>query len=213
MSVFPIEPPLPSGTKRLLVVGGTFDPPHRAHVRLAMDAAKAAQCDHVLLVPAWQSPHKDESPTPAEHRAAMLRIAIEDEPHASMSLFEMERPGKSYTIDTLIALRAALPADVELRLFVGSDQMRSLPRWRQSQRIVDLARPVVALRPPDTRESLRAAGVEAKWLGWIVEVPTDEVSSTTVRAALAAGDEASSLVKPRVLEYLRAHGLYGSGRA
>ena len=208
MSVFPIEPPLPPGTKRLLVVGGTFAPPHRAHLRLALDAARAAPCDHLLFVPARQSPHKDEPPTPAKHRAAMLRLALEDEPLASMSLFEIERTGKSYTIDTLIALRAALPADVELRLFMGSDQLRSLPRWREADHIVQMAMPVVVLRPPDTRESLRAAGVESKWLEWIVDVPVDEVSSTAVRAAIARGEDASALVEPRVLEYIRTHGLY-----
>lgn len=210
MSALSIEPPLPDGTSRLLVVGGTFDPPHRAHVRLAMDAAAAAQCDHVLFVPAHQSPHKEAQPGSAADRAAMLRLALEDEPHASISAFEIERSGVSYTIDTLEALRASLPATVELRLFMGSDQLRSLPRWREAPRVVELARPVVVLRPPDTRQSLGAAGVPRGQLDWIVDLPLDDVSSTQVRAAIARGDDASDLVEPRVLEYIRAHRLYGS---
>lgn len=210
MIAIPIEPPLPDTTSRLLVVGGTFDPPHRAHVRLAMDAAEAAHCDHVLFVPAGQSPHKDEPPAPAEHRVAMLRMAIEDEPRASISLLEIERPGKSYTVDTLERLRASLPATVELGLFMGSDQLRSLPRWRESPRVIELARPVVALRPPDTRQSLRAAGFPEVQLNWIVDVPMDEVSSTAVRHAIAHGEKATGLIEPRVLAYIRDHRLYES---
>lgn len=213
MSAFPIDPPLPSHVKRLLVVGGTFDPPHRAHVRLALAAAAAARCDHVLFVPARQSPLKDEPLSPAAHRLAMLRLALEGEPRASVSTFEIDQCRTSYTIDTLQALRAALPEYVELFLFMGSDQLRSLDRWRQAERVVELARPVVVLRPPDTRESLRAAGVEKRRLQWIHEVPVDEVSSTQVRERIARGQDASGLVEPRILAYLRAHHLYESGES
>lgn len=210
MSAFPIEPPLPAETAHLLVVGGTFDPPHRAHLRLAMEAADAASCDHVLFVPAQQSPLKQEPQTPRRHRLAMLRLALEDQPRASISTFELDRAGPSYTVDTLEALRAALPDAVELRLFMGSDQFRSLNRWRQPERIVQLAPPVVVLRAPDTRESLRASGIPAERLAWVVDVPLDYVSSTEVRGRLAGGEEVAGLLDPRVLEYIRAHQLYES---
>lgn len=210
MSPFPIDPPLPQEVHRLLVVGGTFDPPHRWHVRGAKAAAGAAGCDHVLYVPARRSPLKDAPQTSAQHRLAMLRLALEGEPHMSISTFEIDRGGTSYTVDTLTALRHALPAHVEMRLFIGSDQLRSLDRWREATRVIDLARPVVVLRPPDTLESLRAAGVGESRLGWIVPTPTDPASSTQVRGRIARGEDVSGLVSPRVLEYIRAHRLYGS---
>lgn len=210
MSPFPIEPALPPRTKRLLVVGGTFDPPHRAHVQLAMHAAEAAQCDHVLFVPASQSPHKTEQATTAVHRLAMLRLALAGESRASISTFEMDRGGTSYTIDTLRALAAAMPATMELRLFIGSDQLRALPRWREPAEIVRLARPVVALRPPDSLAALRADGVPDEYLKWIIDAPFVDVSSTDVRAAIANGGDVSAVIEPRVLDYIRKHGLYGS---
>lgn len=211
MSAFPIDPPLPEGAQRLLVVGGTFDPPHCAHLRLAMAAAGAAGCDRVLFVPAGQSPLKSAPETSAAHRLAMLRLALEGEPRASISTFEIDRDGTSYTVQTLRALRAALPEAVELRLFMGSDQLRWFDQWREAAQVAELARPVVVLRPPDTLESLRAAGVGESRLGWVVSTPTDEASSTRAREQIAQGEDASGLVAPAVLEYIRAHGLYGSG--
>ncbi len=209
MKDFPIDPPLPAGTKRVLVAGGTFDPPHRGHLQLALAAAEAAECDHLLFVPAQRSPLKGEPETSAAHRLAMLRLALGGEPRASMSTFEIHRGGTSYTVDTLAALRAALPMTIELRLFMGSDQLRSLDRWREAARVVGLARPVVVLRPPDTRASLQAAGVGEEHLKWIVDVPPDGVSSTEVRRRLARGEEVSALVEPRVLEYIERFHLYG----
>jgi len=213
VTAFSIDPALPADAKRLLVVGGTFDPPHRAHVRLALHAAEAANCDHVLFVPAWQSPHKDGEPTAASHRLAMLRLALADEPRASISTNEINRGGTSYTIDTLRALRAALPAAVELRLFMGSDQLRSLRRWREPVELMRLARPVVAMRPPDSLATLRADGVPDEYLNWIIDAPLDNVSSTEVRAAIAHGGDVSELVEPRVLEYIRQHHLYAPAAA
>ncbi len=210
MSPFPIEPALPPRTKRLLVVGGTFDPPHRAHVQLAMRAAEAARCDHVLFVPVSQSPHKSDQPATAAHRVAMLRIALANESRTSISTLEIDRGGTSYTVDTLRALRAALSATVELRLFMGSDQLRSLPRWRKPSEIIQLAQPVVALRPPDSLAALRADGVPDEYLKWIIDAPFVDVSSTDVRAAIANGGDVSAVIEPRVLEYIRKHGLYGS---
>lgn len=210
MKRFPIEPPLPLETRRLLVVGGTFDPPHRAHLRLALEAADAAQCDHVLFIPARQSPLKQAPQTPDGHRLAMLRLALEHQPRTSISTFEIERTGASYTVDTLEALRAALADEVQLRLFMGSDQLRTFDRWRQPERIVQLARPVVVLRPPDTRESLRASSAPAERLAWVVDVPLDYASSTEVRRRLASGEEVAGLIDPRVHEYIRSHRLYES---
>lgn len=211
MKDFPIDPPLPAGAKRVLVAGGTFDPPHRAHLHLALAAAKESGCDHVLFVPAGQSPLKDAPGTPAAHRLAMLRLALEGEKRASISTFEIDRGGPSYTVETLRALRAALPEAVELRLFMGSDQLRWFDQWREAAQVAELARPVVVLRPPDTLESLRAAGVGESRLAWVVSTPADEASSTQARERIARGEGASGLVAPRVLEYIRAHGLYGSG--
>lgn len=212
MSAFPIEFSLPDRVRRVLVVGGSFDPPHRAHVRLAQDAARASGCDHLLFIPARQSPLKDTEPTAAAHRLAMLRLALADSSNASICTFELDRPGPSYTVDTLRALHAALPESVELRLFVGSDQLQNFDAWREPDELVSLAPPVVVLRPPDTKSSLRAAGVPATRIAWIVDVPVDTVSSTEVRGRLRRGDDVRDLLAPRVRDYIEQHRLYGTGR-
>lgn len=208
LASFFVTPPLPANLRSLLFVGGTFDPPHRAHVNLATAAADALHCDRILFVPARHSPLKNAPATPSEHRLAMLRLAVQGVARASISPFELERPAPSYTVETLEALRAAIGPRPVVRLLLGSDQALEFHRWRDPRRVLELATPAIVLRPPHTPASFDAAPVPGAWADWIVDLPLDPVSSTIVRDRLQRGLDVRGLLCPEVLDYIRAHNLY-----
>ncbi len=216
------EVPVPANCESLLVFGGAFDPPHRAHVELPPKARDAIGADWALYVPTARTPLKErEAGASAEDRMEMVRLALEGTARASVSDVEIRRGGTSYTVDTLRELRAALPRMKRMRLLIGADQAAQFHRWREPGEIVRLAEPLVLLRAPEeTRSALRKAlqpnwGEDdlELWRRRIIELPTIEAASTDVRAALAReGADAPSLrgvVPEAVLGYIRARRLYG----
>ncbi len=202
--------------KLALVFGGSFDPPHVAHVELPGRVRQRVGADVVLYVPAARSPHKaDRDPTPAKHRLAMLRLALADQPAARILTDELDRAGDgrpSYTVETLERLRERLPDHVELRLLIGADQARTFETWREPERIVALAEPLVMVRPPDTAESLLASLADGAsrraWADRLVDVPRIEASSTEVRRRVRGGEPIDGLVPAAVARYIEDHGLY-----
>lgn len=201
--------------KLILLYGGSFDPPHNAHVALPALARDAIGADVVAYIPAGQAPHKrGRVATPAADRLAMLRLALRDQPRTVILTDELDRTGPSYTVDTLEALRRRLDPGPRFRLLIGADMMRIFPKWHRPQRIAELAEPLVMLRPPDTRESLLAELPEqerATWASRFVELPEMEISSTALRADAASGLDLADRVGPAVAEYIRGHGLYREG--
>jgi nicotinate-nucleotide adenylyltransferase len=204
--------------KRILLFGGTFDPPHVAHVALPLAAMEAVEAEALAYIPAAQSPHKAGAPpTPPRHRLAMLRLALASVPQAVVLTDELDRfaadPRRpSFTVDTLEALRERLPRSVEMRLLLGADQLLAFHHWWRPERIIELAEPVVMLRPPHTREALLAALdkslIKADWARRCVEVPQMDVSATEIRRRVAAGRPVSGLVAPAVADYIARQGLY-----
>ncbi|MCX5660431.1 MAG: nicotinate (nicotinamide) nucleotide adenylyltransferase [Planctomycetota bacterium] len=196
----------------IVVYGGSFDPPHNAHVALPALAREAIGADVVAYVPAGQAPHKrGRVATPAHHRLAMLRLALEGQPRCEILTDEIDRQGPSYTVDTLEALRQRLGPGPRLRLLIGADMMRYFPKWHRPGRVAELAEPLVMLRPPDTREALLAdvpEGERAAWARRFVELPELEISSTELRAKAARGESVLEMVPPAVAEYISRHGLY-----
>lgn len=200
----------------LLVYGGSFDPPHLAHVRLPEAVRTAIGADYLLYVPAACSPHKvAQTQTPAAHRVAMLRIALRDAAQSLLWLDEIERAGDgqpSFTVETLRRLRSLLPPHVRLRLLIGADQVLHFHRWREAQAIVQLAEPVVMLRPPHTQESLLVQVADdhqrQQWAARIVQVPMMAECSTGIRAALSGGQVSVAGLDPQVFAYIRSHNLY-----
>ncbi len=205
-------------SERILVFGGTFDPPHRAHSELPPLVAETLGCRRIVYVPAALNPLKtDHPPTAAEHRLAMLRLAIVDVPGAEISTIELDRSGPSYMVETLEALGGQLEAAAELRLLIGSDQALEFHRWKSWRRILQLATPAVMVREPldEATYSLRIRETypqpEAqRWLGWAVDVPRIDTCATKLRRRLAAGEEVGDLVSPAVGRYIREYGLYQS---
>ncbi len=204
--------------KQLIIFGGSFDPPHVAHVTLPMAVREAVGADAVAYIPAAKAPHKlDKVQTDAVHRLAMLRLAIADTPGAEVFTDELDRGASgepSYTVETLSDLHARLGPGVKMRLLIGADQVRIFDKWREPERIVELAEPWVMVRPPDTRESLLASlpNDEARsvWATRLVDVPAVDISSTQVRERIARGESIEGLVHPGVAKYIYEHRLYQS---
>jgi nicotinate-nucleotide adenylyltransferase len=206
-----------SGFKTILLFGGSFDPPHRAHVELPQQAAKALGADLIAYIPAGRAPHKlDIVQTDPQHRLAMLRLALADQPGEVPTVVltdEIDRgPDQpSYTVDTLEALHEQLEPGSKLRLLIGADQLRIFDSWLKPDRIIELAEPVVMVRPPDTREALLAdlqPDERNAWAGRLVETDQIDVSSSGIREGTGAGALSETDVSPAVADYIDQHGLY-----
>ena len=196
-------------TRRIGLMGGTFDPIHIAHLVAAEEAAWARHLDEVLFIPARQPPHKRGEPvTEAHHRLAMTREAVAGNPLFSLSTIEMDREGPSFTVDTLRELHTP---GVDLSFIVGMDSLRDLPTWHDPAGILGLAEIVAVYRGGiDTVDlsQLAAALPAVKRRVHVVPIPALDVSSTDIRARVAAGQPIRYLVPNAVVEYIEKNGLY-----
>ncbi len=189
--------------QRLGLLGGTFDPIHIGHVLLAQFVCERLELDRVLFVPAADPPHKGECAAAAEDRLAMVELAIQGFPRFRVSRLELERPGKSYTIDTLRRLRAAWP-EARLFLIIGTDNVAQLSTWHDPQGILELCTVVAGSRLAD-RESADP-GLVARMV--LVDTPVLQLSSTQIRQRLGQGLPVRYLLPEKVEEYIRRRGLY-----
>ncbi len=186
------------------VFGGTFDPVHAVHLRVARAARDAAGLDRVLFMVANVPPHKSgEVAACAEDRLEMVAAAVADEPGLEASRLEMDRSGPSYTADTLRGLHARHP-EAALFLILGYDSALDLPKWREPGVILDLARLLVVCRPRCGRPLPPLLCGRATLLPF----EEDPLSSTEIRERLAAGDDVSGLVPAGALRVIREKGLY-----
>ncbi len=194
---------------RVGVLGGTFDPVHNGHLALGEAARRELELDTVLFIPAGEPWRKsDQQITLAEHRLAMLRIAVGGHAAFGISDIELRRGGATYTADTLEAL-AAERLDDAFWFIVGADALADLPNWHEPQRIVKHATLAVAPRPGHELDlrALQATGVTRDRVVTF-EMPPVDVSSRDIRARIAAGERVDDLLAPGVEAYIREHGLY-----
>lgn len=204
------------------IFGGTFDPIHVGHLRGAIDCRELLDLEQVQFLPAALPPLKATPGVSAEHRAAMVEIAIADLPGFSVDRREIDRPGVSYTIDTVREIRREAGAAKPLVFIMGLDSLRTLHRWRNWQDLLTVVNIAVLKRPgytasvdPEVSRWLEAHSVSATQLLHhpegsvaILEQPGLEVSSTAVRAAMGVGRMPRFLLPEPVLEYIAHHGLY-----
>ncbi len=191
-------------------MGGTFDPIHVGHVLLALAAMERLPLDRVLFVPAADPPHKDgrTGMAPAADRCAMVELAIAGFPGFALSRLELERPGKSYTVDTLRQLRDAWPG-WDLVLIIGDDNVAQLPSWYDPHGILSLCTVVAGSRIAADPERHGPLAGQVRFL----DTPVHQISSTAIRLRLRHGQTVRYLVPDPVLEYMRARGLYSAGPA
>jgi nicotinate-nucleotide adenylyltransferase len=198
---------------RVGVFGGSFDPVHYGHLRLAEACREAARLDLVLFMPAATAPHKRDVPlASAKDRVEMLKLAIGGHEAFAVSALELERGGVSYTVDTLTEL-AKVHAGAELFLLMGADTFLDLPNWRAPKRVIELALPLVV-----RRGGMDAPGEAA--FAWIdeprrseiraamVEMPVSEISSSGIRRAVGEGRSVRYLVPRAVEKYVETQGVY-----
>jgi nicotinate-nucleotide adenylyltransferase len=202
-------PDLNPSRRRVGILGGSFDPIHFGHLRLAESMREALALDTVLFVPAQVSPFKTgRTTTPAALRAKMVGAAIDDNPLFQIWTGELERPGPSFTVDTLRQLTDELPDD-QLWLLAGTDAVRDLPLWREPETIVRLARLAVAARPgTDPVDAL--AALPETWrerVDFVTMTPVD-LASTDLRQRVASGRSIRYLVPPSVAEIIDVNDLY-----
>lgn len=198
--------------QRIGILGGTFDPPHIGHLWLASLAADSLGLDRVLLMPAARPPHKGgRAISNAADRILMTRLATADNPLLEVSLIEMERPGPSYTVDSLEALQAHYGPAARLVLVMAADSLAQIDTWREPDRLLELADWAVGPRPGSTlpdRAALRGRFGKAADRIHLLEGPALEVSGTEIRRRVAAGRVIRYLVPAAVEELIRARGLY-----
>ncbi len=189
-----------------------FDPPHIGHLILASEAAWQLGLDEVRLVVCARPPHRGEGWLPPETRLLLVAQATAVYPKLVASRVELDRPGPSYTLDTLDAFVAHEP-ETAFWLILGADQLTSFARWRGPERITDLARLAVASRDGARTADLQAVAdrVAPGRVDWL-EMPTVGVSSTMIRERIASGQPVRHLVSPPVDDLLAAEGLFRGQR-
>jgi len=208
-------PPAPVVTGRLGILGGTFDPMHHGHLAIAEEAREALGLERVVVIPAAQPPHKPGRViSPAAERMAMVELAIAGNPWFVASRMELDRPGPSYSVDTVAALadEARIAGrEPDLVFIMSGETLRELPAWREPERILDLCRVAVVPRggyetPDPTWIAAHFPGREARIL--VLSGPLLAVSGGVVRARTAAGRSIRYLVPDAVARHIVDHALY-----
>ncbi len=199
---------------RIGVFGGTFDPVHIAHLILAEQCREQAKLDQILFVPAALPPHKQQqSLTSFAQRVEMLSLAISGNPAFRIDELEKDRPGPSYTVETLTQLHHARPTD-RLCFILGSDSLRELPLWYQPRRILELAELLVTTRPdspPPAEPELRAMlqlDADFPLRLQMIDAPLVAVSSRDIRKRIAEGRSVRYMVPRAVEAYIADKGLF-----
>jgi len=220
---------MPETVAPIGILGGTFDPIHHGHLRLAEEAADACALAQVLLIPAALPNLRAAPRTAAHHRLAMARLAAAGNPRLHVDDRELRREGMSYTVDTLAELRSELGPAQPLCLILGADAFLRLPAWSRWLQLFALAHIVVAARPGfDLRErNIQSEELRQQWrtrlttarselgeraCGLIVsmQIPLLEISATDIRARIAGATSARYLVPQPTLDYIAAEHLYES---
>lgn len=195
---------------RLGVLGGTFDPPHYGHLMLAEVACDQLALERVLWVPAADPPHKQgQIIEPAEHRIAMLQLAIETNEAFALSRADVDRPGPHYTVDLLALLAGEYPG-AELFFLMGGDSLRDLPTWRDPQLIIERCQLVVMPRP---QQVIDMAALEKSIPGisqrvTIIDSPMVDLAASQIVRRVQQGRSIRYLTTPAVIDYINRHKLY-----
>lgn len=194
---------------RIGILGGTFDPPHIAHLALARAALEQLELDELIFMPAARNPLKHKPFTTAKQRMEMVTRLIEAESKMAVSNLEVSKGGRSYAVDTMEELQAAQPADYWF--IVGADVLRDMDQWKQPQRLLKLCRLGVAVRPPQTETQVLAhLRSDIRERVDIIKMPPMEVASFDIRGRIFKGQPVAPTVPDRVLDYIRENNLYRS---
>ncbi len=194
------------------VLGGTFDPIHTGHLILAEEARLRLGLAKVIFVPASQPWLKTEDDiTPAPQRVAMVKLAIQANSHFELSPVEIDRPGPSYTLDTVVILRQQLGEEAGIFFLFGWDSLVALPQWKEPGKLIQLCKLVAVNRPGFDRPDLNTLetsipGITQRVI-WL-DIPPVDISSSDIRKRVAQGLSIHGLVPEEVERYIERHKLY-----
>jgi nicotinate-nucleotide adenylyltransferase len=216
-------------TKRAAIYGGTFDPVHNGHLKVARGVQRLFELDEVILIPAYVPPHKRGAGiTSAFHRFAMLALATEHDERLTISTAELDQPDRPYAVETVARLQEMLGNECRLFFVMGADSWSEITTWREWQRLLTMCDHIVVTRPgyklPADEARAKVADVRGKDAVAIQEIVTassspqvfltdavwEDVSATAIRAA-AKNEKASqltSMVPPEVANYIEKYELY-----
>lgn len=192
---------------RLAIFGGTFDPPHIGHLLAAEDAFDKLALDRLVFVPAAAQPLKvGKVIASAEQRLAMTKMLVEGDPRMEVSSVEVERPGLSFTVDTLVHFADRYPS-AERFLLLGADVLATFGQWKEPHRILQLAKPVLLQRQNDEMPGTLPRELEKTEF---VRLPTRriDVSATEIRDRVRAGKPIRGFVTDNVAAFIQRDGLY-----
>lgn len=190
------------------IFGGSFNPIHFGHLNLAVRLRELAPLDEIWFIPAVYSPFKAEEPSATiEMRMEMIYLAISDIPHFRLVDIETQRPGPSYTIDTIRELRTSY-SGYDFHLLMGEDAMDSFPLWREAEEILKLAPPFVACRPGNGFSTRSENGIVQALKKKVFPMPIMEISSTEIRNRIQKGLYCGHLLPPKVLDFILDNHLY-----
>ena len=201
--------------RRIGVLGGTFDPVHYGHLVIAEEVFATLKLTEVLFVPAGHPPHKTiVEITAAEHRLKMLELAIASNPHFTISRADLDRPGPSYTVDTLQLLRKQWGVHTAIYFIIGGDSLEDLLSWHNPSGILEQLTHLVAVRRPGYTESeayydsldARVPGIKQRLL--VVDAPQFNISATDLRKRVAEGRPIKYQTPESVESYIVQYGLY-----
>ena len=183
------------------ILGGTFDPIHLGHLKIARTALRELKLDKIVFIPCSTPPHKPiNAITPAEHRLKMVRLAIEGHRNYELSDYEISRGGTSFSAETLSDFKESHPDD-EIYFIIGSDSYLELSTWKDNSRIPKLSTIAVVRRPSYDYKGLAMGVVEIK-------MPPVNISSSRIRSALKQGGVITDFVPAKVASYISKHKLY-----
>jgi nicotinate-nucleotide adenylyltransferase len=213
-------------TRRIGLLGGTFDPIHRGHTDLAAAAQDTLGLTQVIVIPANVPPHRPKPLTSSFHRFAMTALVVAGRPGWRASDVELRHEAPSYTVTTLRRFQERGYAPHELFFLIGADAFRDIATWRDYPSIFDRSHFAVISRPGHPVGALRAhlpalaprmvdaavgVTIPEKPAIFLIDAGTADVSSTALRATLARGERLDGQVDPRVQQHIEQHGLYRFG--
>lgn len=196
------------------VLGGTFDPIHIGHLKVAEEAVTRLDLPRILFMPAgqpWLKLNNANAISPVQHRLEMVRLGLSGNPRFKLSTLEIERSGPTYTVDTIAQLQSQLGAGDEIFFILGWDNLNQLPQWHQPQRLIEMCRLVAVPRVDFPLPDLPALekelpGISARVI--LFDKPRIDINASEIRRRAAEGLSISEFVPAPVERYIKEHGLY-----
>jgi nicotinate-nucleotide adenylyltransferase len=213
--------------RRIALYGGTFDPVHTGHVEVAHGVLQLFEIEKVLFIPAQMAPHKVGRPvTEPIHRYAMLALATKDDPHLSISTFELDAPDRRYTVDTVERFQQVLGDSTELFFMMGADSWSEITTWREWERLLSMTNHIVVTRPGYDPAATHVGAIGERIMDlrggktpprnsvgkkiFFTDVVMNDISATNIRRLASEGRfaELTGLVPGPVLKYIKKYGIY-----